>query len=202
MKKIILASVGLILCAQVVAQGYKIGAKVSDFNLRNVDEDIISLSSLEGNKGAIIIFTCNHCPFSQVYEQRIIDLDNKYRELGYPVIAINPNDPAIQPEDSFEEMQRIAKDKSYPFPYTIDETQEVAKAYGATRTPHVFVVEKVGKKEKYHLRYIGAIDDNAESGEKAQEHYVQMAVDALLAGKAVDKQEVKAVGCTIKWRKK
>lgn len=202
MKKIILASVGLILCAQVVAQGYKIGAKVSDFNLRNVDEDIISLSSLEGNKGAIIIFTCNHCPFSQVYEQRIIDLDNKYRELGYPVIAINPNDPAIQPEDSFEEMQRIAKDKSYPFPYTIDETQEVAKAYGATRTPHVFVVEKVGKKGKYHLRYIGAIDDNAESGEKAQEHYVQMAVDALLAGKAVEKQEVKAVGCTIKWRKK
>lgn len=202
MKKIILASVGLMLCAQVVAQGYKIGAKVSDFNLRNVDENIISLSSLEGNKGAIIIFTCNHCPFSQVYEQRIIDLDNKYRELGYPVIAINPNDPTIQPEDSFEEMQRIAKDKSYPFPYTIDETQEVAKAYGATRTPHVFVVEKVGKKGKYHLRYIGAIDDNAESGEKAQEHYVQMAVDALLAGKAVEKQEVKAVGCTIKWRKK
>lgn len=202
MKKIILASVGLILCAQVVAQGYKIGAKVSDFNLRNVDENIISLSSLEGNKGAIIIFTCNHCPFSQVYEQRIIDLDNKYREQGYPVIAINPNDPTIQPEDSFEEMQRIAKDKSYPFPYTIDETQEVAKAYGATRTPHVFVVEKVGKKGKYHLRYIGAIDDNAESGEKAQEHYVQMAVDALLAGKTVEKQEVKAVGCTIKWRKK
>lgn len=202
MKKIILASVGLMLCAQVVAQGYKIGAKVSDFNLRNVDENIISLSSLEGNKGAIIIFTCNHCPFSQIYEQRIIDLDNKYRELGYPVIAINPNDPTIQPEDSFEEMQRIAKDKSYPFPYTIDETQEVAKAYGATRTPHVFVVEKVGKKGKYHLRYIGAIDDNAESGEKAQEHYVQMAVDALLAGKTVEKQEVKAVGCTIKWRKK
>lgn len=202
MKKIILASVGLMLCAQVVAQGYKIGAKVSDFNLRNVDENIISLSSLEGNKGAIIIFTCNHCPFSQIYEQRIIDLDNKYREQGYPVIAINPNDPTIQPEDSFEEMQRIAKDKSYPFPYTIDETQEVAKAYGATRTPHVFVVEKVGKKGKYHLRYIGAIDDNAESGEKAQAHYVQMAVDALLAGKAVEKQEVKAVGCTIKWRKK
>lgn len=202
MKKIILASVGLMLCAQVVAQGYKIGAKVSDFNLRNVDENIISLSSLEGNKGAIIIFTCNHCPFSQIYEQRIIDLDNKYREQGYPVIAINPNDPTIQPEDSFEEMQRIAKDKSYPFPYTIDETQEVAKAYGATRTPHVFVVEKVGKKGKYHLRYIGAIDDNAESGEKAQEHYVQMAVDALLAGKTVEKQEVKAVGCTIKWRKK
>lgn len=184
----------------VSAQGFNLDSKVTDFELIGVDNAKHTLSGgNDRNKGAIVIFTCNHCPFSKAYEQRIIDLDNKYRSLGYPVIAISSNDPSIEPEDSFEEMQKLAAEKKYPFPYLFDETQEVAKAYGATRTPHVFVVEKV--KDAYVLRYRGAIDDNAKPEGEIKKKYVEDAVDALLAKKKVKVKEVKAVGCTIKWKK-
>lgn len=180
--------------------GYKIGDKASDFSLKNVDGNMVSLADYKNAKGFIVIFTCNHCPFSQAYEQRIIELHQKYESKGYPVIAINPNDKDREPEDSYENMQKLAKEKSYPFVYLYDETQEIAKAYGATRTPHVFILQK--SKKGNLVKYIGAIDDNYEDATAAQQKYVEQAVDALLAGKSISINQTKAIGCGIKWKKK
>jgi peroxiredoxin len=179
--------------------GYQVGDKVKDFSLKSVSGKMVSLASLPYAKGAIVVFTCNHCPFSQAYEDRIIELHNKYAAKGYPVVAINSNDKEIVPEDSFDQMQTRAKEHRYPFEYIYDETQEVAMNFGAARTPHVFVVTKEGK--DYILKYIGAIDDNTDDPKAATKHYVEDAVNALLGGKDVETKTTKAVGCTIKWRK-
>jgi len=182
------------------AGGYKIGDKATDFKLKNVDGNMVSMADYENAKGFIVVFTCNHCPMSKKYEQRIIDLDNAYSPKGFPVIAINPNDKDVQPADSYEEMVKLAAKKEYPFPYLYDETQEVAKAYGATRTPHVFILSK--EKKNLVVEYIGAIDNNSKSASSADEKYVEDAVDALLEGDDVALTYTKAVGCTIKWAKK
>lgn len=189
---------GVFALVAVTAQAqYKIGQKVGDFSLKNVDGKTVSLAEQKG-KGAIVIFTCNHCPFSQAYEDRIIALHNAYAPKGYPVLAINPNDVTKSPDDSFEKMQERAKSKAFPFPYLYDETQNVAKAFGAARTPHVFIVQKDAK--DWVLRYIGAIDNNTESAEKADKKYTEDALNALLAGKTPEPAETKAIGCTIKWK--
>lgn len=189
---------GVFALVAVTAQAqYKIGQKVGDFSLKNVDGKTVSLAEQKG-KGAIVIFTCNHCPFSQAYEDRIIALHNAYAPKGYPVLAINPNDVTKSPDDSFEKMQERAKSKTFPFPYLYDETQNVAKAFGAARTPHVFIVQKDAK--DWVLRYIGAIDNNTESAEKADKKYTEDALNALLAGKTPEPAETKAIGCTIKWK--
>ncbi|TNE64627.1 MAG: thioredoxin family protein [Bacteroidetes bacterium] len=175
--------------------GYHIGDTARDFNLKNVDGKSYSLAGIENAKGYIVIFTCNHCPFAIKYQDRIIELHNKYASLGYPVVAINPNDKDRQPEDSFGKMQERAKEKGFPFLYLYDETQEVAKAFGATRTPHVFLLDN-----KRTVRYIGAIDDNHDDATAVEEKYLENAIDALRAGKDIDLKETKALGCTIKWR--
>jgi glutathione peroxidase-family protein len=178
--------------------GYKTGDTVKDFSLKNINGKMVSLSNYKDAKGFIVVFTCNHCPFAKAYESRIIELDKKYAPKGYPVIAINPNDPSIAEEDSYDNMIARAKEKKYTFPYLIDETQQVAAAFGATRTPHVFVLQKENGNNV--LKYIGAIDNNSEDATKANEHYVQDAVNALLTGKPVTTTETKAIGCTIKWK--
>lgn len=179
--------------------GYKVGDTITDFKLKNVDGKMVSLADYTKAKGFIIVFTCNHCPFSQAYEQRIIELHKKYASKGYPVVAINPNDKTRSPEDSYENMILRAKDKKYPFVYVYDETQAIAKTFGATRTPHVFIVNK--KKSGNTVEYIGAIDDNSEEPKDVTEKYVENALDALLRGKPVSKNSTKAIGCTIKWKK-
>lgn len=181
---------------ETLPTGYGIGDTAQDFKLKNVDDNFVSLSSIPGAKGYIVVFTCNHCPYAKAYEQRIIELHQKYAPLGFPVLAINPNDKDVQPADSFENMKKRAKEKKYPFPYLYDETQEVAKAFGATRTPHVYVLD-----HSKVVRYIGAIDDNSEDAASVQERYVGAAVDALLAGQEVATKETKAIGCGIKWKK-
>jgi peroxiredoxin len=163
----------------------------------NVDGAIISMATNTGNKGYIVIFTCNTCPYSVAYEDRIIALHNKFDPLGYPVIAINPNDPVVQPGDSFKKMQQRAKGKAFPFPYVIDSTQEITLAYGATNTPHVYVVERV--KQDYIVRYIGAIDNNSRDASLATKLYVENAVNSLLKRKSIETTSTKAIGCTIKW---
>ena len=184
---------------QTETPGYQIGDVATDFNLRNVDGKMVKLADFKKAKGFIVVFTCNHCPFSQAYEQRIINLHNKYAAKGYPVIAINPNDAKREPEDSYAKMQELAKAKKYPFVYLHDETQQIAKTYGATRTPHVYVVQKT--KVGNTVQYIGAIDDNYEDEKQVKEKHVELAVNALLNGKAVAKTNTKAIGCTIKWKK-
>lgn len=182
--------------AVVMPEGYKVGDKATDFSLRNVDGNILSLAQIEDAKGFIVIFTCNHCPYAKAYEQRIIDLDKKYKALGYPVVAINPNDPELQPEDSYEAMQQNAKEKGFTFPYLIDEKQEVYPVYGAKKTPHVYVLQK--SENDLIVKYIGAIDDNYEKVDEVKVKYVENAVDALLAGKEVTETHTVAVGCSIK----
>ncbi|MBK7939901.1 MAG: thioredoxin family protein [Lewinellaceae bacterium] len=154
---------------------------------------MVSLTDYKEVKGYIVVFTCNHCPYAQLYEQRIIDLHNKYNPRGFPVIAINPNSPIIVEEDSYEEMQRRSRQKHYPFVYLFDEEQDVYQKFGATRTPHVFVLDA-----GMVVRYIGAIDDNPELPSLAKNRWVESAVDALLNGEKPITEFTRAIGCTIK----
>jgi len=124
------------------AEGYKVGDIATDFSLKNVDNKKVSLKDFSAAKGFIVVFTCNHCPYAQAYEDRIVALDKKYKKLGYPVIAINPNNPAKQKDDSFELMQVRAKEKNFTFPYLLDEGQKIYPQYGATKTPHVYILQK------------------------------------------------------------
>lgn len=193
-------SFGLILLAFVPflinAQGYRPGDVATDFKLKNVDGKFVSLADYKKAKGFIVVFTCNHCPFAVAYEDRIIALNNKYASKGYPVIAINPNDPAVQPKDSYEQMQQRARDKKFTFPYLFDEGQKIYPVYGATKTPHVFLLNK--EKGNLIVRYIGAIDNNHANAADVTEKYVEKALEELLAGKAVSLAETKAIGCSIK----
>lgn len=179
--------------------GYKVGDKVEDFKLKNIDGKILSMADYIDAKGLIVIFTCNHCPFSVAYEDRIIDLHKRYADKGYPVIAINPNDAKTQPDDSFDKMKERAKKKKFPFAYLHDETQEIAKRFGATRTPHVYVVSK--KETDFIVEYIGAIDDNSNEPQNVKTKYLENALNELIEGKAVSQNFTKAIGCTIKWKK-
>ncbi|MBK7939642.1 MAG: thioredoxin family protein [Lewinellaceae bacterium] len=176
--------------------GYKVGDKATDFSLKNVDGKMVSLAGINDAKGYIVVFTCNACPYAKAYEDRIIALHQKYAPLGYPVVAINPNDKDVQPADSYDKMKERAQAKNYPFAYVYDETQEIAKTYGATRTPHVYLLDK-----ERVVKYIGAIDDNSEEPDQVKEKYLENAVDALRAGKDATVTETKAVGCSIKWKK-
>lgn len=177
---------------------YQVGDVVEDFKLKNFDGKMVALSDYKDKKGAIVIFDCNTCPYSKAYNDRIISLNKKYATQGYPVITINANDPQLSPGDSFEEMASQAKRKNYDFPYLVDEAQTVAKAFGATNTPHVFVLQKSG--EKFQVAYIGTIDNNSRDASSVTKRYVEDAVEELLAGKPVGTTHTKAIGCTIKWR--
>lgn len=177
---------------------YEIGDAVADFRLKNVDGKMVSLADYKDAKGAIVIFDCNTCPYSKAYNDRIIGLNKSYAPKGFPVITINANDPKLSPGDSYEEMVALAKKKKYDFPYLIDETQNVAKSFGATNTPHVFVLQKSGN--DFKVAYIGTIDDNSRDASAAKKKYVEDAVEALLSGQTVSKPNTKAIGCTIKWR--
>lgn len=180
------------------AGSYQIGETVKSFTLKNVNGKMVSLDDYKKSKGVIVVFTCNHCPFSKIYEQRIIDLHKLYTAKGYDVIAISSNDPKVVPEDSFEKMAALDKKKKYPFPYLFDETQQIARDFGATRTPHVFLL--ANENDAFVLKYIGAIDNNADDAKAADKKYVNEAVDELLAGKEVTTKQTKAIGCSIKWR--
>lgn len=197
MKKMILTFFVLALgVTTAMAGGYKVGDKAADFKLKNIDGEYISLSDFKDAKGFIVVFTCNGCPYAQAYQDRIIALDKKYKKLGYPVVAINPNDTDIKPDDSLEEMKKRAGEKGYTFPYLKDDTQEVYKMYGATKTPHMFVLSKSG--EELKVEYIGAIDDNYQDSDEVEEAYLANALDAILDGQKPDPSFTKAVGCSIK----
>lgn len=181
------------------AKGYEVGDEATDFKLKNTDGKMVSLSDYKKAKGFIVVFTCNHCPYAKKYEDRIVALDKKYKSQGYPVIAINPNDPNVQPEDSYQKMIERAKEKGFTFPYLVDEGQKIYPQYGATKTPHVFVLQKEGSKNI--VKYIGAIDNNYEDPNDVSERYAEDAVDALLKNEPVKMTKTVAIGCTIKVKK-
>jgi glutathione peroxidase-family protein len=187
---------GLVM-AKMEADGYQIGDEATDFNLKNIDGKMVSLKNYSNAKGFIVVFTSNHCPFSKAYEDRLVTLNNKYSPMGYPVIALNPNDPGAYEEDSFENMKLRSAEKGFTYPYLAD-TQGIGQQYGAARTPHVFVLKKEGGKNI--VKYMGAIDDSAQDPSAVNKKYVEDAVNNLLANKPVITQTTKAIGCAIKWR--
>ena len=186
-----------VLCP--LADGYKVGDTAADFRLKNIDGKLVSLADNKVAKGYIVVFTCNTCPYAQAYESRIIALNAKYAPLGYPVVAINPNDPAAAPGDSYAAMQALAKAHKYDFPYLQDETQQVAHIFGATRTPHLYVLSRQGS--GFVVSYIGAIDDNSENAKLVKTKYLENAMTDIIAGKPAATATTQAIGCTIKWKK-
>lgn len=199
MKRLLFTLVCLLSIGSIQAQsGYGIGDAVTDFTLTNVDGEEVSLNSyLAESEGVIVVFTCNTCPYAVKYEDRIKALAAKYNEAGWPVVAIQPNDPGRSPGDSFEEMVSMATDHGYAFPYLYDDSQEIAKAFGATRTPHTFLLQAV--EGEFVVQYIGAIDDNPGDAEGVEVKYVEEAIESLKAGEEVERTSTKAIGCTIKW---
>ena len=197
MNKLKLLLFTVLLATAISAQnGYDIGALAADFNLENIDGSFVSLSDFSESKGFIVVFTCNTCPYAVAYEDRIEALNKKYAKKGYPVIAIMPNNTEIKPGDALDAMRKRANKKGFTFPYLIDREQAVFPQYGATKTPHVYVLQK--NNEMLTVRYIGAIDDNYKDANKVVLKYVEDAVDALLMNRKVPVSKTRAIGCSIK----
>ncbi|SDS27320.1 thioredoxin family protein [Christiangramia echinicola] len=178
--------------------GIEIGDTAPDFNLKNIDGKMYSFNNIkdangEDPKGYILVFTCNTCPYAKANENRLIELHNTFSPKGYPVVAIQPNDPAVQSGDSFEAMKANAKEKGFPFLYLFDEGQKVFPQYGATKTPEVYLVDS-----NKVLRYHGAIDDSPRDESGVEEKFVEEAIKALEKGKQLSTTTTKAVGCGIK----
>lgn len=176
--------------------GYKIGDLATDFNLENIDGKMVSLADFSEAKGFIVVFTCNTCPYAVAYEDRIEALNKKYASQGYPVIAIMPNNTNVKPGDNMDAMKTRAKEKGFTFPYLMDKGQKVYPQYGATKTPHIYILEKTKKGNE--VKYIGGIDDNYKDASLVTTKYVEDAVDALAAGKEIKQKETRAIGCSIK----
>lgn len=177
-------------------KGYEVGDVAEDFSLKNIDGKMVSLVDYKDAKGFIITFTCNTCPFAVMYEDRIQALNEKYAPKGYPVIAIMPNNIDVKPGDALPEMKKRAEEKGFTFPYLMDQGQNVYPKFGATKTPHIYILEKTNKGNV--VKYIGAIDDNHRDASAVKVKFVENAVDALLNGKEVERKETKAIGCSIK----
>lgn len=178
------------------SKGYDIGDEVSNVTLKNVDKTMVSFTDYKDAKGFIVIFTCNTCPYAVASEDRINALDAEFKTKGFPVIAINPNDPNVQPDDTFELMQQKAKEKNFTFPYLYDESHSVYADFGATKTPHVYLLQK--EKGKNIVKYIGAIDDNVRNASAVKERFLANAINELLEGKEISVKKTKAIGCSIK----
>jgi peroxiredoxin len=174
----------------------KLGEKAIDFSLKGVDGKTYSLASFSEAKALVVIFSCNHCPYVQAYEDRMIEIARDYQSRKVSLVAINSNDSVSYPDDSFEEMLKRSKAKGFNFPYLHDETQKTARAYAATHTPHLFVFDS-----QMRLAYTGKIDDNWENPASVQKRYLRDALDDLLKGNPVRLPETNAIGCTIKWKK-
>ena len=172
----------------------EIGTLLPEFNLPGTDGKSYSPSDFKNSKVLVVMFTCNHCPYVQAYENRLINLQKDFKEKGVSFVAINANDEVNYPEDNFENMVKRAKDKGYNFPYLRDKSQKVAKEFGASYTPEVFVFD--GNKT---LQYHGRIDDNWQEPDKVTKHNLREALEALLANKKIERADTQAIGCTVKW---
>lgn len=201
MKKSITRYLWLLLLMAVATTGFapvNTGV-VNDFSLQNVDGKYVSLKDYPDAKGFIIVFTCNHCPFARLYPPRLNELNNHYKPLGMPLIAISATDTLIYEEDGYLKMVSKARNEKFNFPYLYDNMQTVARNFEAQKTPHAYVLWK--ENGKWVVKYNGGIDDNGAEPQNVKHHYVADAADALLAGKEVAVTETKSVGCKILFRK-
>ena len=180
--------IAFIISGMTTPQALNVGDQAPNFSLENIDGKTISLDSYEDAKGYIVVFTCNNCPYAKAYQKRLGELHNAYASKGFPVIAINTSDPK-------DEIAKRAREEDYPFVYLHDKTQNVTRSYGATRTPHVYIL-----KNDRTVAYIGAIDNNYKDASAADKQYTRDAIESLLANKEVKITNTKAIGCTIKWK--
>jgi len=171
-----------------------IGSKAPDFDLLSVDGNNYSLNSFKNKQGLIIVFGCNHCPYVIANEDRLIEIQTDFEDK-IQVVEINSNDDLNYPEDSYEEMKIRAQEKGFNFPYIRDDSQEVAKSYGATHTPEIFLFDS-----KRELVYHGKIDDNWQSPSQVKTKYLRNAIDEMLSVKEISVPETFSIGCTIKWK--
>jgi len=169
-----------------------------EFSLPNVDGKVVSLADYPNAKGYIIVFTCNHCPYAVAYELRLKEIHDRFADRGFPLIAINSNDANQYPQDSFEQMKVRATQRGFQFPYLYDESQAVARAYNALKTPHVFVLEK--QEGALKMAYSGAIDDNYADAKAVRQHYLIEVVEDMIVGKEVTQKSTYPIGCSVKWR--
>lgn len=180
-----------------LAIGAAIPAAVADVKMENIDGRMLSIADTRGAIGTLVVFSCNHCPYVVAWEERMAKLFNPAAEQGIGVIVINSNDIDKYPADSLPKMKERAAERGFQFPYVVDATSDVARAFGATRTPEIFLFEASGR-----LVYHGAIDDNSEKPQDVTQHYLGDAMTALKAGSAINPAQTKAIGCTIKFRPK
>ena len=198
-KSLLAIPVLLALAVSAVPAGgaLAIGASIpmADIKMKGVDGKDVAIADVKRPAGTLVVFTCNHCPFAKLWESRLVELGNAYLTKGVGVIAVNANDPGVAAEDSYDVMQNRAKDGGMLFPYVVDATSNLARAFGATRTPEAFLFDKDGK-----LVYHGAIDDNAAEPSKVENAYLRSALEAVVGGREVAVKETKSIGCTIKFR--
>ncbi len=188
----------LLLVSSLFGKELALGAGIplADLKMLDVSSDTVSLGTAVGPNGLVVIFSCNTCPWVIAWEGRYVELAGAYKPKGFGFVAVNPNEAYREKKDSYASMQAHAKEKGYNFYYALDKDSKLARAFGATHTPHVFVFNAEGK-----LVYRGAIDDDAKNPDKVEETYLADALDACLAGKPVKTTSSKALGCTIKFVK-
>lgn len=172
----------------------KLGAAAPDFDLPGVDSKRYSLASFKDKKLLIVLFTCNHCPYVQGWEDRLIAIQREYGPKGVQLVGINANETKNYPEDSFDKMVARAREKRFNFVYLRDEDQSVARVYDAACTPEIYLFDA-----ERRLRYHGRVDDNHQDPKAVKSHDLKNALDDLLAGRPVRTPEAPAMGCSIKW---
>lgn len=199
MKMTYISGIALVclLAASPPAKALDIGDSIVDMDVQmgNVDGKMVSLDSIKGEKGTLVIFSCNHCPFVKAWQKEMVQIGNEYQSKGFGVVFINSNDPTAYETDGIEGMKELARTEGYEFPYVVDATSDVARHFDAAKTPDVFLFDADGK-----LVYKGAVSEGGRSPKEGGEAYLKNALEALLAGKAVDNPVTKAVGCSIKFR--
>jgi len=187
----------VLLVATAAQSALPIAATIpmADVKMENVDGHRLTIADVHGEKGTLVIFACNHCPWVKAWQERMVALGNEYGAKGVGVVVVNSNDPSAYPTDDLDTMKAVARREGYRFPYVVDATSAVARAFGATRTPEAFLFDGAN-----HLLYHGAIDDNAHEPDRVEHRYLRDALDALLAGRPVEPAEVPFIGCSIKLR--
>jgi len=180
----------------VESKGVEIGSPCPDFRLPSVSGGVVARGDFEGTPVFGVFFTCNHCPYAQAIEGRLIELDRDYQGKGFRFVAISANDAATHPDDSFANMKKRAADRGYGFPYLYDESQATARALGAVCTPDLYLFDQ-GRKLAYH----GRLDDSPMDPSKVKRRELREAVDALLAGRSPSGAQNPSIGCSIKWKR-
>ncbi|MEE9465948.1 MAG: thioredoxin family protein [Candidatus Neomarinimicrobiota bacterium] len=194
-RPVLIPVVAIMMVAGLHGKELRLGEKIplADLEMLDVSGQGISLGDVEGSEGLVVIFSCNTCPWVTAWEGRYVELAGTYKDRGFGFIAVNSNETYREKGDGYADMQQQAQDNGYNFNYVVDEKSRLAKAFGATRTPHVFIFNGAGR-----LVYRGAIDDNAYEPEKVEKAYTANALEAILADRAPEEASTKAIGCSIK----